>query len=259
LDWGGDVIHDDLERWLLRFAERRADIMVACSEATATMARREGIAQPNRIRVAHRGVAEPRQVSEVELATLRENLRIPSSAAVVSAIARLRPQKAIDRLIEATPLVERLLGRPVSLIVVGDGTEATKLREMASRNNPTQIIFVGAKVDVAPWFRIADVVVLPSLREGFPKSAVEAVACRRPLVASSVGGIPELIQHGKTGTLVPPGDVGALSEALAQVLSSPERAARMAKAAYRDYRERFTTEAMVASWIECYSDVLAIR
>ncbi|MHB1537463.1 MAG: glycosyltransferase family 4 protein [Acidimicrobiales bacterium] len=253
-DWGGSALGDGVERLLFRFAERRADLLLACSEATAAVARSDGRARAHRIRVAYRGVREPHDVPPAELRRLRGELGIPGEAAVISVLAHLRPEKAIDMLIAALPQVERSLKRPVSLIVAGDGPEAPRLRAMAANLATQQIIFAGEVRDISPWLRIADVVALPSLREGFPKSAVEAVACRRPVVATSVGGVPELIEHNETGILAPPSNVAALARALSEILAAPEKAARMADAAYRVYRQRFTTEAMVDRWLGVYRD-----
>jgi glycosyltransferase involved in cell wall biosynthesis len=229
---------------------------MASSESAAREAQQKGRVCSERIRVVHNGVETPRHISEIDLSRLRSELEVPANAAVISVVARLRPEKGIDVLIDAIPRVERLVQRPVALVVVGDGTEAGHLRTKASRSDAGQILFVGAKSDVSPWFRVADVVAVPSLFEPFGLSALEAVACQRPIVASSVGGLPEFISHGKTGILVPPGDSGALSEALADMLIDQKRAENMATAGYRLYCERFTTDAMVEKWLECYGEML---
>jgi glycosyltransferase involved in cell wall biosynthesis len=187
---------------------------------------------------------------------LRKHLGIAPEAAVISAVARLRAEKGIDVLIDALPTVERLIRCPVWLLIVGEGHEAPRLRAKAALTAADRIRFLGGAADVTPWFQIADVVAVPSLFEPFGLSALEAIASRRPIVASRVGGLPEFIEHGKTGTLVPPGDPVALADGLASTLASADLAQRMAQAAYRVYRERFTSDIMVDAWLEHYRELL---
>ena len=225
------------------------------SEAAASVAHGCGVSM-SRMRVVHNGIDEPRHVDEAELEALRRQLGIDSAASIISVVARLRPEKGIDTLINAMPLAQQTLGRSVVLLVVGDGPESERLHEMANQVEADGIKFVGHKDDVAPWFRVADVVAVPSYREPFGLSALEAIACERPIVATAVGGLPEFIHDGVTGTLVPSGDPGALANALTNVLRVPVDAERMADAAYGLYRERFMTEAMVDGWLACYRDLL---
>jgi glycosyltransferase involved in cell wall biosynthesis len=255
-DWCGGRVDGGSRRPLFQLGRRRADLVLACSQAAASLARERGGVDPDRIRLVHRGVEEPRAVDPAELEELRREIGVALETPLIAVVARLRREKGIDRLIDAIPLVERALGRGVALVVVGDGVEASVLRARAATSEAAQIVFAGVKHDVAPWFRMADVVVLPSLREPFGKSALEAIACGRPLVASAVGGLPEFVEHGRTGALVPPGDVDALAAALVELLSDPERAGRMAAAAHAAYRERFTGEAMIEGWIDCYRELL---
>jgi glycosyltransferase involved in cell wall biosynthesis len=255
-DWCGGRASGGARQPFFQLAQRRADLVLACSQAAVAVARDQGGVDLDRIRVVHRGVDEPRAVEAGELADLRREIGVAPETAVVSVVARLRPEKGIDRLIDAMPAVERALGRKVALVIVGDGVEAQNLRRRAAAAKAGQIVFAGVAHDVAPWFRMADVVVLPSLREPFGKSALEAIACGRPLVASAVGGLPEFIEHGRTGTLVPAGDVDALAAALVGLLSDLERAQRMAADAYLEFQRRFTADAMIEGWIDRYRELV---
>jgi glycosyltransferase involved in cell wall biosynthesis len=114
---------------------------------------------------------------------------------------------------------------------------------------------MGFQKDLSSWFALADVVVMPSLFEAFGLVAVEAFAASRPLVASDVGGLREVVRDG-SGTLVPPGEPRALAQAVIEVLSSPQKALTMATAGYRRFERHFTVDAMVKGWTEFYDHAL---
>jgi glycosyltransferase involved in cell wall biosynthesis len=114
---------------------------------------------------------------------------------------------------------------------------------------------MGFQKDLASWFALADVVVMPSLFEAFGLVAVETFAACRPLVASDVGGLREVVDQD-SGLLVPPGEPRALAHAVVEVLSSPAKARAMAAAGYERFERRFTVDAMVGGWARFYEDAV---
>jgi glycosyltransferase involved in cell wall biosynthesis len=239
-----------------RLAARLNAGTLAVSQASARAAQRQERVPSHRLCVAHNGANEPRQVSAQEIDGLRTELGIPADAAIVVIVARLRPAKGIDVLLHALRLVGRPLGRPVHLVIVGDGPEEAVLKELARRVAPGAVHFVGFRFDVAPWYRLADVVAMPSRIEAFGVSAIEAMASGRPLVASRVGGLVEVVADRETGHLVPPNDPQALAAALTGVLEGPERAEATGRAARARYERLFTNRAMVEAWLRCYDEWL---
>lgn len=145
----------------------------------------------------------------------------------VLALGRLAPEKALDRLIDAAAGATA----PCELVLTGDGPERVALEKRArDRSVAARVHFPGFVDDVAVQLEAAHVFALPSLREGLPMALIEASCAGLPVIASRVGGVPELVRDGETGRLVPPDDVEALRAALDEVLSSYDRFAAAARA-----------------------------
>jgi glycosyltransferase involved in cell wall biosynthesis len=146
------------------------------------------------------------------------------------------------------------------LAIVGEGSECAALREQAAALPAPardRIIFTGRREAVAALTADLDIAVLPSLREAQGISILEAMARRVPVVASAVGGIPEVVADGVSGLLVPPADPGALAAAIARLATSPALRARMGDAGYRIVAERFSMEAHVRRIEAIYDEELA--
>ena len=239
-----------------RVGSRLAHLVMACSHSSAWHAHEIHGVPWSRIRVAYNGIAPLRLVSREETHTLREQLRIPADSPVISIVAHLRPVKGHRTLLESMPRVASALGRRPHVVIVGSGPDETALRQTAKSVTAAAVHFVGHQEDVALWFSLADVVAMPSYNEPFGLSAVEAMSCTRPLVASRVDGLVEIIEDGVSGLLVEPRDPDALADGLLRVLRDPVLATRLAS----EGRQRsllFTLERMVSSWRACYEEVLA--
>lgn len=115
-----------------------------------------------------------------------------------------------------------------TFVFLGDGELSDELKNMASKLNlKEKVKFLGWRQDVAEVMSVFDLFVLPSLNEGMGRVLVEAMALGKPVVASNVGGIPDLVIHGKNGCLVPPGDAQSLSAAISDLIEDPERGRKM--------------------------------
>jgi glycosyltransferase involved in cell wall biosynthesis len=152
---------------------------------------------------------------------------------------------AIARLVPRYPLLR--------LRVAGDGPRAQELRALAaSLGVADRVALLGHREDVAMLLEEADLFVLPSRSEAFPNSVVEAMAAGLPVIASAVGGLPELVDSGRTGLLVPPDDPVALASALEALVSVPERARAMGDAARTEIARRYSFDRMVRSFEDLY-------
>jgi glycosyltransferase involved in cell wall biosynthesis len=164
---------------------------------------------------------------------------------VLVVVARLTEQKGHRYLLRALPALLAQWPR-LTCLFVGEGPCHESLQQAAEQSGVRQACrFVGATEAVTEFYAAADVVVLPSLSEGFPFVVLEALAMGKPVVATRVNGVPEIIEDGRTGLLVEPRDAAALEQAIARMLRQPEEAARMALAGQAAVAARFTAERMV--------------
>lgn len=167
------------------------------------------------------------------------------SGPVLLTVARLTEQKGHRFLIEALPALVAEWPSLVCLFV-GEGECREPLRTLArAKGVERSCRFAGARNDVIDWYAAADVVVLPSLSEGFPFVVLEALAMSRPVVATDVNGVPEIIRDGVHGVLVPPRNPQALEAAVRKMLHDPVWAVRMAQAGQKEVTARFTVGKMV--------------
>jgi L-malate glycosyltransferase len=162
-------------------------------------------------------------------------------------VARMTyPAKGHDDLLEAVPAVRRAVG-PVRFLIVGDGPREPMLRRAAERQGTGDaLVFLGRRADVPALLARTDLVCHPARMEGLPNAVMEAMAASRPIVATAVGGTPELIQDGVHGLLVPPEDPGALAVALIKLLADRDLRARLGRAA----RERIAAQYSLPQLIE---------
>jgi glycosyltransferase involved in cell wall biosynthesis len=188
-----------------------------------------------------------------------ELVGVPPGARVVLTVGRLAPLKGLNNLIDAWEAVARAV-HDAYLVIAGNGDLEGDLRRQAAQSPAAdRIVFAGFRSDVPALLARADLFVLSSLWEGLPMAAAEALAARRPVVATAVGGTPEVIADGATGLLVPPRDPAALAAALVAVLGDAALAARLAAAGQRQVRARYTREALVSATRAVYLQTLAQR
>jgi len=195
----------------------------------------------------------PPRPDAVGVAAARRALGVEPARPLAVAVGRLSPEKGHQVLLDAMPSVLREVPGAV-LLLAGDGPEEARLRHRA-RPLGDAVRFLGYRRDVADVYAAADVVVLPSLSEGLPNAALEGMAHGRPVVASAVGGVPEVVMDGVTGRLVPAGEPGALARALACALSDGALRAAWGSAG-RDRVERcFSAPARAARLARLYTDL----
>ena len=192
----------------------------------------------------------------VEREAVRAELNIPRDANILVTIAVLRPPKGIQFMIRALPAI--LASHPNTYyLVVGNGSYRDELIEEAGRAGVSErVVFAGMRRDVPRLLAAGDVFVLPTLTEALPTVLAEAMAAKLPIVASQVGGIPEMIARGQHGILVQPEDVDGLAHACAQLLAQPDQRAAMGAAGWKTANQKFSIERQVHQLKELYLDQL---
>jgi glycosyltransferase involved in cell wall biosynthesis len=192
-------------------------------------------------------------------ADVRAELGVAPDAALIGAVGRLTADKGgQDVLIRAVGRVRETCPQ-VRLVMVGDGPLRPGLEQLTAQLGLTgTVIFTGLRSDVPRLLGALDVFVLPSEREALPVAVLEAMAAGLPLVATRVGGIPEVVEDGATGFLVPPGDVAAMHCVLERLTGDPALAARLGAAGQAHVQAHFTVQQMVRQ-VERLYDQLAQR
>ncbi len=200
---------------------------------------------PSRVISIPTGVDLERFHPQLPDASLRKSLGLASQGPLVGAVTFLRPEKGMMVLIEAVGSLKRRFST-VECVIIGDGGERPALLDRIRELGLEDCVhLVGFREDVPSLLAILDVVVIPSFEEGIPQSLTQALAMERPVVASAVGGVPEVVQDGLSGLLVPPGDPEILAEKIACILHDPIAANRMGKVGRQVIQERYSMEHML--------------
>jgi glycosyltransferase involved in cell wall biosynthesis len=174
----------------------------------------------------------------------------------VGAVANLRPVKGLDVLVEAARRLSRQFPA-VSFHVAGEGDERERLaRQAAEAGVADRFHLPGSQKDVPAFLATLDVAVLCSRAEGMPNAVLEYMAAARPVVATSVGAVPEMIEDGRHGLLVPPGDPATLAGAVARLLSDRPLARRLGLGARQRAAERYSRPAMVRRFEDLYGRLI---
>jgi glycosyltransferase involved in cell wall biosynthesis len=174
-------------------------------------------------------------------------------------VANLRPEKEHETLIASAAALVRAYPH-LRFQIVGDGPRKRELQDLAAARGVSQHVeFVGHSDDVPSVLAAADVFVLPSRTEAFPNSVIEAMAAGLPVIATAVGGLLDLIDHDRTGLLVPPSDADALTHALRFLIEHPTRAAAIGETARTEIRQRYSFERMVGAFEDLYVSSLERR
>lgn len=220
---------------------RYADAVIACSQAIA-----ECIVEP---------------VAEVIYSGIETENELPAPRAAegplkVGVLSRLVPLKNIEAVIEAGARVSRN-GGDVCVEIAGTGASEPCLRERAAKLGMIgKVNFLGWREDVKSLLASWDVLAMPSQVEGFPIAALEAMAAARPVIASQVGGLCELVVDGVTGRLIPPGDIDALACCMAELANDRERLVSMGSEGWKRANQQFSITAMAQQTFALYERLL---
>jgi glycosyltransferase involved in cell wall biosynthesis len=240
-------LYHQADRWSLRAARH---IVTVCGPFVDQLAKR-GIPR-DRVTVQHNSVNAPGAVSEAEVLRIREGLRVPTGTPILVSVGRLSLEKGHFDLVRAVDLL-RAKGAAFHLVIVGEGIERARVEsELRTRNLESFVTLAGLQHNVGPYYALADAVVLPSHSEGSPNVLLEAMIHARPIVATSVGGVPEIATHEETALLVPARDPEAMAEAIARMLNDRELRLRLAARARTVAETAYSPEAYCESMIAVY-------
>ena len=189
----------------------------------------------------------------------RKDLGIDSETCLIGTVGRLTPVKGIRYLLEAATILLRQ-GAKVKILVVGEGgIRQDLIAQTHSLRIADNVVFLGHREDTDVLLQAMDIFALPSLSEGIPMALLEAMAASRPIVASRVGGIPEIIEDGVDGYLVEPMDVNNLAERCRQLIESPDVARKMGEQGRKRVERDFSATAMADRVASVYKELLMPR
>jgi glycosyltransferase involved in cell wall biosynthesis len=241
------------------FSERYVDSFIVVSEVLKeTLTTRCGIHADKVIRI-YNGIElskyHPDNYCESDK-IIRKEFTIEEDLFVIGAVGRMVWQKGFKYLLKSFPEIMKVCPRS-KLLIVGDGPLRKGLEDLSKeRGVRDNVIFAGFRSDIKEILSAVDLLVVPSLLEGFPMVTLEAMAMAKPIVATRIDGITEQISDGVDGILVPPKDPSALTEAVIKVLNDQELARSMGMSARKKVEREFSIEKMVAETEEVYMSVL---
>ncbi|MGI8928115.1 MAG: glycosyltransferase [Candidatus Limnocylindrales bacterium] len=264
-------IRSEEDRVLLRRLTLSMDRLIAVSRATVAKIVAEG-RTPAPVELIYNGVDLERYDVTEACCTLPEEYGFPEGTPLVGVVARLEPEKGHATLIAAWPLVLEKVPE-ARLLIIGEGSQRATLEAQAEglgllgeacsedqcvgtrKARPgAMVLFTGLRDDVPSVTAALDVAVLPSYREAQGLALLEAMALRRPVVASRVGGVPEMIENERTGLLVPSRDPAALSAAIVRLLTDHPLADMLARAGHDFVLANFSLEHVVRAVSQIYEE-----
>jgi glycosyltransferase involved in cell wall biosynthesis len=243
--------------WLMRLTNGMDDACTTNSRQVAESLVERGLLPPKKVTVIPNGVdvAALRTPPDTRV-RLRAELGVSPSEFVWLAIGRLLPQKDYPTMLQA---FQPLAG--ARLLIAGRGPLLDQLKQLADQLGlGTRVSFLGVREDIAELLAAADALVLSSGWEGMPNVVMEALAAARPVVATQVGGVSELVKPDASGWTVPPGDPGALSQAMERMMRLPaERRREMGLSGQQHVAQHYGLEAMARRWMTLYRNLLQQR
>ena len=239
---------------IVAFSIEQSDAVTAVSENLRSATRQElGIAREISVIPNFLDCAVHRRLAAADLR--RRFGGADERTKIAIHVSNFRPVKRIPAVVQIFDRIRRRV--PSRLLLVGDGPELSTAHRIAQELGIAGLVHTaGAQQEVLPLLSIADVFLLPSAQESFGLAALEAMACEVPVVASNVGGLPEVIEHNVSGFLHAPDDLDGMAGSAIAVLTDPERHRVIAEAASRRVREMFCEERVVPMYESLYGDVL---
>jgi glycosyltransferase involved in cell wall biosynthesis len=242
-----------------RVLARQTDALIAVSAAIRDELLSFGIGNPSQWHVIPVGLELDHLMKDLPPARwARQRLGLPEQGPLIGIVGRLVPIKDHETFLDAAAIVARAYP-DATFVVAGDGTSRGMLEAKARARLGSRLEFLGWVEDLPLLYGALDVVAVTSRNEGTPVALIEAGAAGRPVVATRVGGVPDVVRDGATGLLTLPGEPHAVAAALITLLDHPERARSMGASARTWIAQRFTAERLVRDIIELYDRLLADR
>lgn len=242
--------------WMERLSQRWVHRYISNSHAGARWLQNQANIPSHKIRTIHSGL-DPTPFMQATPGQLRPSLGIPAHQPIIASIGNLRKIKDQETLLKAAKQLQDQ-GHPFHLLLVGEGQQQKPLAALCQQLNLQQRThFLGRRTDVSAILAAATLKVLSSRAEGLPAAILEAMAAALPVVATAVGGVPELVQHQQTGLLVPPANPTALAQAIAHLLAQPDLAQTYGQAGQKRVQQAFVLAHKVAELAQAYQTLLS--
>jgi glycosyltransferase involved in cell wall biosynthesis len=236
-----------------RWKHRQVDCFICASEAIRQLLVADGVPSERTVTV-HEGI-DVEHVRAAPLVNVHEAFWLPHHAPVVGNVAALVPHKGQRHLIEAAHLVVQQMP-DVRFLIFGEGELRDALdRQVREHHLEKHVLLPGFRTDVLGCMKSFDLFVMSSVTEGLGTALLDAMACSRAIIASRTGGIPEVVEDGVTGRLIPPRDPAAMAQAILALLADGTARQRMGEAGLARVQERFTVERMVIETAAVYGRV----
>lgn len=250
----GDIM-TAMQRRIQKLVCRVADCVLVNAEAIRQTLISQGY-DPARIVVIHNGIVLSRDRKREQGAELRRELGVPAASPIVIVLSRLNRMKGVEYFLEAARIVAQRCP-DARYVIAGDGAHRPELEQRAAELGlQDRVVFTGFRTDAPDLLSESAISVLPSLSEGLSNSLLESMAVGTPVVATRVGGNPEIIEHGISGLLTPPRDPESLASAMILLLEDPNRASQMGEAGRRRVAELFSVERSVTEVENLYCKLL---
>lgn len=241
-----------------RYLHRHADRVICVSNSFAELLGKKGI-PAGKLQVIQNALGDGGPGVGEHRGALLEELGISHDAPIVGAIGRLSPEKGHTLLIKAFSRIVKVVPQ-ARLLLVGDGPCMSDLRQEANDLGlGDSVLFTGFRSDGRRFFNLMDVMVLPSFAEGLPYVLLEAMIDRVPVVASAVGEVPEVLEGGRLGRLITPGDVDAMAREVTALLADVSGAERVADEARASVLSRYSPAARTQAIVDTYRQAVQAR
>ncbi len=242
-------LYEMLDRYILRYFDK----IVAVSEALAHFLK--GKVEENALLVIPNGINIENFSRETDILKEKKKIGIDERDLVVGTVGRISPEKGHIYLLKAAKEICRKC-RNVKFIIVGDGPIKKKLERWVSKNNLSdRVIFTGSIGEIRCVLSVFDIFVLPSKKEAFGLSLLEAMACSKPVIATDVGGINSIIENNKVGVLVKPRNVNLMSDAILGLLSDKNQRLNMGSDAKNYVSRKYSINSMIKDYEKLYKDL----
>ena len=240
-----------------RLVLRRADRIVAVSNSMKALLTQHGIAA-QKIRVIHNAIDPNETVPSTSGKEIRQRYGLTSDQKVIGVIGRLNPEKGQMIFLRAMEKTARSFPG-VKALIIGDGQDRAMLEGFCREKGLSDhVVFLGYQEEIADYYQALDLLVLPSLSEGLPNTVLEAMSFGVPVLATAVGGVPEIIQNGN-GMMVPPNDPGTLAERMIELLGDGALRQAIGLKGKNSLYPRFAPDSRVRQIVSLYEELLTDR
>lgn len=245
-------LYNKLDKFVLRYP----DIVVPVSDSLKKILTRSGVSE-KRIKIIYNAVDKNELRPDLTPEELKEKYEINNREKVVGVVGRLSPEKGVEVFLKA---FKQTIDRFPSIkgIIIGDGQEKEKLLNYCSNNGmEDKVIFTGYQNNIANFYQIMDLLVLPSYSEGLPNVVLEAMSFKIPVIATSVGGVPEIITDGESGLIISSGNPEVMSDNIIYLLNDEEKRKKLGENGYWSIYPKFSPENRASHILSLYRELVS--